>query len=658
MFEDVCLCAVLPEPLRPKSIERSKTSQIRNWLNIHYCLDFSPTVFIYGRRLELTNKELARRAADMLFTEILKDAQRNNDKQSHKPYDRRKHSIEQQQRSDQHHSVGSTTEEAASKPLSPQGDADTPGVFDAVAPAPPSSKIEGMESPENTTALPLVSSPQVEQDHQQALLQNLQQRGTRSSNLDAVDDARESPGAPAWPGEVADGERSLPSPNAAGREPNAVEQRQEDAESPSRSLGAGRPLFHVTFAQNECSNSPHEPMGTPLAPHEDDLKTPSRTPIGLQEETTPGPMWRGEPKQQQELTEEDLATPPVTSSTPKHSDSAEQEAEGCRTSPRNFPGEMGSPDQDRQEQIAGPEATPGTLSPNPRAAGSGPIAQLRRRPFLLRKRLSSRPALVDGSPSEASSGRQTREQEAVSGPRDLPAILIAKPEEAGNSESATSRSPCQVVDGAAASGTRRSTLQHPSLLAVSDADTATKTPCAETQNTDVRAAAPTADNSSSGNARHQPPTGPTPSGARKEDCNSSKKQDAAREMKGGPGTVLAPAGANSNREEERFIGREILEQYLKPEEAEEFMKHADLAGNSPSSTPTEDVGDDGSCYSWSFEIRLHEMVLLFAAATITLEEDSPPKEAPLNRADAQTAGDGSVGGFRLSFPQGTGKSIA
>ncbi|CDJ60495.1 hypothetical protein, conserved [Eimeria maxima] len=62
---------VLPEPLRPKNIESSKTSQVRNWLNVHFCLYSPPMIFLPGKRIELTNKDVASTAAALLFSAVL-----------------------------------------------------------------------------------------------------------------------------------------------------------------------------------------------------------------------------------------------------------------------------------------------------------------------------------------------------------------------------------------------------------------------------------------------------------------------------------------------------------------------------------------------------------------------------------------------------------
>ncbi|XP_026193928.1 uncharacterized protein LOC34618726 [Cyclospora cayetanensis] len=73
-----------------------------------------------------------------------------------------------------------------------------------------------------------------------------------------------------------------------------------------------------------------------------------------------------------------------------------------------------------------------------------------------------------------------------------------------------------------------------------------------------------------------------------EESHRKAKMEASKEVTKVEPTMLmrdpldaaeGEAPAEAHREEEKFLGREILEQYLRPEEAEEFMKHTDLAGH-------------------------------------------------------------------------------
>ncbi|PHJ24646.1 small conductance mechanosensitive ion channel family protein [Cystoisospora suis] len=63
----------LPRPLKAHSIESSKTSKVQNWLLIQYVLHYPPALFIHGRRVVLSNKDIAATIAEILFNQLVKD---------------------------------------------------------------------------------------------------------------------------------------------------------------------------------------------------------------------------------------------------------------------------------------------------------------------------------------------------------------------------------------------------------------------------------------------------------------------------------------------------------------------------------------------------------------------------------------------------------
>nr|PIL96828.1 transporter, small conductance mechanosensitive ion channel (MscS) family protein [Toxoplasma gondii COUG] len=63
----------LPRPLKAQSIEATKTSKVQNWLLIQYALHYPPALFIHGRRIALTNKEITGTIAELIFNQLVKE---------------------------------------------------------------------------------------------------------------------------------------------------------------------------------------------------------------------------------------------------------------------------------------------------------------------------------------------------------------------------------------------------------------------------------------------------------------------------------------------------------------------------------------------------------------------------------------------------------
>nr|CEL70415.1 TPA: transporter, small conductance mechanosensitive ion channel (MscS) family protein [Neospora caninum Liverpool] len=66
----------LPRPLKAQSIEATKTSKVQNWLLIQYALHYPPALFIHGRRIALTNKEITGTIAELIFNQLVKENSR------------------------------------------------------------------------------------------------------------------------------------------------------------------------------------------------------------------------------------------------------------------------------------------------------------------------------------------------------------------------------------------------------------------------------------------------------------------------------------------------------------------------------------------------------------------------------------------------------
>eukprot|EP00922_Rhytidocystis_sp_ex-Travisia-forbesii_P029243 GHVS01042810.1.p1 GENE.GHVS01042810.1~~GHVS01042810.1.p1 ORF type:complete len:1550 (-),score=154.88 GHVS01042810.1:453-4616(-) len=68
---DVQVSKQVQSCLLPKNIEKSKSSQVRNWLYVQLVVRHPPALYVHGRRIELVNKSITKTAAVMLFDELL-----------------------------------------------------------------------------------------------------------------------------------------------------------------------------------------------------------------------------------------------------------------------------------------------------------------------------------------------------------------------------------------------------------------------------------------------------------------------------------------------------------------------------------------------------------------------------------------------------------
>ncbi|KAL8271140.1 hypothetical protein Esti_004908 [Eimeria stiedai] len=528
---------VLPEPLRPRSIERSKTSQVRNWLNIHYCIDFPPTLFIYGRRLNLVDKDSSRKAADLLFTALLREAQQQHVDRQHKHIERHKAPpLEQQllpQDDQQPQSSGSPAAAAAAGDRAEEEGDETPGVFDSVPSSRPRANNKTLYSEEGidtfvatgeASSCLLVTTGQ--RSHQLNPTRNQQVARETQQDINLQDEHQEGTAGPG----------NTPALNHS--DGNKQQQQQEEYEGgeAAPSLGIIRGMEgkgEISLSFPKTREKPGESAVFPSSPQQG-------PPPSLNVE---GALWAAEG-------EGHLSTS-FYFGDEGPADAARPRRQGRRSEsepPGRAAGEAPLPRTETDQSNAekrGPQG--GLLS----LSGS---SRLRRRlggGSLLR--LSGK-----GRGSEAAEGRE--------------GLLDDENKEEGS------------VCVAAASRGSRDRGAFDSFRNLSCKDSRDRTVSEEggrgvkgeeKDKQTQRGGGASAEQAARGSQQQQKQQEAGGSSSdRAACCAASEEEEKGKKRKGEQREVHG-----EGQHEEQFLKKEILEQYLKPDEAEEFMKHADLAGH-------------------------------------------------------------------------------